>query len=186
MSLYLITGSAGAGKSTIQQELVRKGFLAFDTDDPEKTGLSALHEKATSKEVARYNEFNWGHEGISFETHVWGLTNLGFARVVDESTARDVFLVGRLREPMQELEDALSKTFFLELPNAIVAERLRSRAAQARNNPDVVMWGMEESQIDFTVAQNQTLADQYRSLGAVMIDASPEPSVIADAIERHL
>ncbi len=186
MSLYLITGSAGAGKSTIQQELARRGYSAYDTDDPEKTGLSALHEKATGKEVARYNEFNWGHEGIDFETHVWGLTNLGFARVVDESSARDVFLVGRLREPMKELQDALNKTFFLELSNAIVAERLRTRAEQARNNSEIVLWGMEQSQIDFTVAQNQTLTDHYRSLGAVMIDATPAPAAIADAIERHL
>lgn len=186
MSLYFITGSAGAGKTTIQKELVSRGYAAYDTDDPEKIGLSALHEKSTGKELARYNEFSWGRGGISFDTHVWGLTNEGLARMVGESANKHVFLVGRLREPMQDLDDALSLRFFLALPDAIIAERLRRRAEQAKNDPGVVLWGMDQYQIDFTVEQNPILTNQYRLLGAVMIDATPEPSIVADEIEKHL
>ncbi len=186
MSLYFITGSAGAGKTTIQKELSSRGYAAYDTDDPEKTGLSALHERSSGKAIAQYNEFNWGQDGISFDTHIWGLTVEGLSRVVDESEKRHVFLVGRLREPMSDLDDALSLRFFLTLPEAVIAERLRRRAELAENGQDVVLWGMDQSQIDFTVEQNPKLTNQYRLLGAVMIDARPEPSIVADEIEKHL
>ncbi len=186
MALHLITGSSGVGKTATQKELVSRGYTAYDTDDPEKTGLSALHERATGKQVAQYNEFNWGNDGISFETHVWGLTNEGLARVIGESASQDVFLVGRLREPSPELDDAIGLTFFLKLPNVLIEERLRRRAEQAKNDQNVVLWGMEQSQIDFTLEQNSVLTNQFKLLGAIMIDARTEPYRIADEIEKRL
>src|SRR3954470_18744468 len=35
MSLIFVTGIAGAGKSTVRGELVRRGLLAYDTDEDE-------------------------------------------------------------------------------------------------------------------------------------------------------
>ena len=36
----LVTGQAGSGKSTVASELVRRGFVAYDTDSmPEVTGF---------------------------------------------------------------------------------------------------------------------------------------------------
>ncbi|GAA5039805.1 hypothetical protein [Actinopolymorpha pittospori] len=48
MPLVLVTGTSGAGKSTVRAELRRRGYVAYDTDEDH---LSRYFEKCSGFEV---------------------------------------------------------------------------------------------------------------------------------------
>ena len=49
MPVYLVTGRGGAGKSTVAEELKRRGYAAFDGDD--LPGLSRSEDAVTGEPV---------------------------------------------------------------------------------------------------------------------------------------
>ncbi|HET6747059.1 MAG TPA: hypothetical protein VFH06_03075 [Candidatus Saccharimonadales bacterium] len=90
MSLILITGISTSGKSSIAEELVERGFEAYDT---EHNGISAWFNKETGERAAEFGQVadrskKW------MDQHEWRMSMDWVRRKVEESTNKQIFLCG--------------------------------------------------------------------------------------------
>lgn len=177
MSLNFITGAPGSGKTTVSGEIAKHGFAIYDTDDPNRTGIAGWHNIATGEYVAGFNELELTEESIS--AHMWKLTDEALADFSSRALTETIYLCGRLREA-QAVIDASEHLVFLTVSGSTIQERLEARAQK----PGEVEWGREAWQVERSIAVNQEIEEEYRRLGAIMIDAEqPAPVVAQNIIE---
>ena len=163
MSLNFITGAPGSGKTAVTNEIAARGFNIYDTDDPNHTGMAGWHNIATGEYVAGFNELKVTDDLLA--THIWRLSSLAFDAFRLRSKTELIYLCGRLREP-QSVLTASQHIVFLTVSGQTINERLTKRA----KIPGEVEWGREPGQIERSIAVNQQIEKEYRSLGAIMID----------------
>jgi broad-specificity NMP kinase len=175
MSLIFITGAPGSGKTAATAEIAGRGFTIYDTDDPNHTGMAGWHNLATGKYVAGFNEVEVTEDLLA--THVWGLTS----NVLDELQLRSetelIYLCGRLRDA-QSVLTASQAVLFLTVSGQTIEDRLKKRA----KTPGEVEWGREPWQVERSIAVNQQIEEEYRKIGAVMIDANLPLVEVVDCI----
>lgn len=177
MSLYFITGAPGAGKSAVTTGMEAKGYAIYDTDDPERTGMAGWHSLETGEYVAGYNEVEVTERLL--KTHLWKLTDAALEGFVERAESESIYLCGRLRDARPVIEVA-DRILFLRLPDAVVDERLIRRS----QIPGEVEWGGEPWQREKSMQVNRQIEEEYRALGAVMINADqPRELVVAAVIE---
>lgn len=176
MPLAFVTGAPGAGKTSLQTELDARGYSAYDTDDPERTGIAGWHNISTGEYLAGFNEVPVTKELL--ETHIWRLTDTAIADFQRRAENEAIYLCGSLRDPNKVI--AISDYIaFLTLPGHLVEARLLERSKV----PGQVEWGREQWQREASVQRNQELATFYGSIGAIMIRADqPVDMVVADLI----
>lgn len=175
MSLTFVTGAPGSGKTAVTNEIAARGFAIYDTDDPNHTGMAGWHNLATGEYVAGFNEIAVTEDLLA--THIWRLTDVSIEDFGLRATKERLFLCGRLRDASPVIAIS-SSVDFLMVSAATIRQRLEERA----QIPGEVEWGREEWQIERSVAVNQEIEDEYRRLGAVMIDAERPVPVVADQI----
>lgn len=176
MPLNFITGAAGSGKSAVTYEIAARGFSIYDTDDPKHTGIAGWHNLETGEYVAGFNELEVT-ENLT-DTHIWRLSNDALDKFQSRSESELIYLCGRLRDP-QSVLTASQHIVFLTVSGETIIERLTQRSKM----PEEVEWGREPWQIERSVIINQQIEKEYRSLGAIMIDADrPLVEVVDDII----
>lgn len=173
MSLVHVTGSATSGKTAVAEALAERGYAAYDTDDPGHTGLSGWHNLETGEYVAGFNELEVTPELL--ETHIWRLADGAIPRLQKEAKEQPVYLCGLLRDPNPVVE-ASRYVVWLATDEETIRERFKL--------PREVTWGQEEWQIRRTIALNDEREEQFRRLGAIMLDArQPLTQVVNDLVE---
>ena len=175
MALHFITGAAGAGKTTVSTELSLRGYEIHDTDDPHHTGIAGWHERSTGLYIAGFNELEMTEDNLN--TYIWALTPAALANFSERAKTDTIYLSGRLREADNVLA-ACKNIAFLTLSGEVIRERLTKRA----QIPGEVTWGREEWQIARSIEANIRVEQEYRDLGAVMIDADRPIQLVADDI----
>lgn len=177
MALNFITGAPGSGKTAVTAEIAARGFTIFDTDDPNRTGMAGWHNLATGKYVAGFNELEVT-EGL-IKTHIWRLTDHALDEYKARSTKELIYLCGRLRDAEQVLQ-ASQTVIFLTVASETIIERLAKRA----QIPGEVEWGREPWQVQRSIEVNHQIEEEYRNLGALMIDANrPLKDVVNSIID---
>lgn len=176
MPLHFITGAPGSGKTAVTNELAARGFNAYDTDDPHRTGMAGWHNLATGKYVAGFNEIEVTKKFVS--THIWRLADAALDDFRSRSLEKEpVYLCGRLRDPRPVLEMS-RHVLFLTATGQTIKNRLRERAQL----PGEVTWGQEPWQVKLSVAVSQGLEEEYKRLGAFMVDTQRPPAEVADVV----
>jgi len=124
----LITGIAGAGKTTIINELIKLGEQALDLDN---SGTCAWINKKTGEETA-YKE-GAGKEWI--ENHRWQvIPSRLIERLSNFSTAKNIYVGGKVaRIQLEEMSKIFDKIFLLNPYDNIVDSRLASRTSNKHN-----------------------------------------------------
>jgi broad-specificity NMP kinase len=176
MPLNFITGAPGSGKTTVTNEMISRGLTAYDTDDQDRTGMSGWHNLKTGGYVAGFNELDVTEEFLL--THSWKLTDRSLSELKERSQHELIYLCGRLRDA-EAVIIASKQIFFLTVSGESIESRLKKRATI----PGKVEWGKEYWQIERSVAVNKEIEEEYRVLGAIMINANrPLKNVVDDII----
>lgn len=124
----LITGIAGAGKTTIISELIKRGEQAVDLDN---SGICAWVNKKTGEETV-YKE-GAGREWI--ENHRWQvIPSRLLAKLASLTPDRNIYIGGKVaRIQLEEMAKIFDKILLLNPHDEIIDSRLASRNSNLHN-----------------------------------------------------
>lgn len=172
MSLYLVTGNSGTGKSTLTHIFRERGYAAYDTDDDalarwQHNITGYIHPKSSVKAHQRTPEF--------LAAHSWNVPR-SVIESLDEPN-KPVFVLGAMSNELQVV-DLFAGVVALYIDDATMTHRLHTRT---NNN-----WGKQDHELAQSVAQHQGALERYQQLGYIVIDAAQPSDLVADEIEQHL
>jgi dephospho-CoA kinase len=166
MPLIYVTGSAGSGKSTVQQELRRRGYDSYDFDAP---GISAAHDRdgrIVKVPNARERPPDW------FDKHSWRMVDGALERLRLKGETGLVILCGAMTSA--EDRGLFDQTIFLDIDE----RTLRTRLANRTGND----FGQVEQELARILAVHKTLREKYRDKGVAIVDASMPLGEVVDQI----
>lgn len=175
MALFWVTGSAGTGKSTVCKELKKKGYVAYDVDNDglaRWTNLSTgyVHPKSSVKHEDRTPEF--------IKTHGWFVPRSTVEKIYKEAGDRPGFICGAI-DNFDDLNDLFSGIIALHVDDDTLKDRLSTRPLRE--------WGAQEHELKQTLERHQTVYDQWRAMGAVVMDSSrPIEQVVSTVIQATM
>jgi dephospho-CoA kinase len=117
MGKYLITGRPGSGKTTVINELKRRGFQAYNTDD--MPDVTRLEEQTTGKAV------RWPDGPVDWDRFIWNWQDEGIRNLL--FTDGDVF-IGAIVGNQQMYYSLFDKVFALTLTTETLANRLNTHS----------------------------------------------------------
>ena len=154
MAAYLISGRSGTGKSTVYKELIRRGFIAYDSDTV--PGLASWVDIATERKI---NKDYPGHDQVDKFKVKW-----------DEETLKEllnqpdtVFICGSANNAF-DFMPLFTKTFVLDLDAAEQRRRINNRTEHD--------YGKDSGVQDGIIAYQKETVAHAREFGAIIIDAS--------------
>jgi hypothetical protein len=109
MSMVLVTGMSGTGKSSALAELGRRGYRAVDTDDP---GWREYREYVEPSDEVRRGEWLW------VEARITGL--------LDSDDGRSLFVQGCVRN-QSRFYDRFDAVVLLSAPADVILDRIARR-----------------------------------------------------------
>ncbi len=173
MPLVYITGISGSGKSSVCAELKRRGYVAYDTD---KDSIAFFYHNDTNEPVV---------ERVASEdrtpewraTHTWKAKREDVERLAEEAKGKLIFLCGVTNNDADELWDLFDHVFALTLDEEGLRHRISSRTGNDfGKNPhefaDLLRW-------------QQTASEDYKKLGATLIDATRPLNEVVDGIVQN-
>lgn len=168
MALIFVTGTSGAGKSTVRAELNRRGVRAYDTDEHE----IAQWTNNVTGEVTRLTAD--AHRTPEFlAQNDWRANPERVRQLAEEGQARSVFLCGLVGNE-DEVWPFFSTVFLLSIDEATMRHRLLTRSTHT--------FGTKAHEMDLLVAWNEAIDEHYLRRGAVIIDATKPPPIVVDEI----
>jgi len=173
MSLFLISGTAGTGKSQVCRVLKERGYEAYDTDDDglarwqhNKTGF--IHPKSSVKPEQRTAEF--------LAEHSWNVPREHVEELARKAAGRAIFLCGSLANEGQ-LHDLFAQVFALHVDDETLKHRLATRTTND--------WGKQPQELEMTLAHHGRIYAQHEQRGDAIIDATrPLKEVVDDIISK--
>jgi broad-specificity NMP kinase len=165
---YLVTGQAGSGKSSVAAELIRRGFVAYDTDSmPEVTGFDDVDTGGPTT----WEEID---HPIDFQRVAWNWRVPELERLL--ASAEDVFICA-ITSNTVELAHLFDRVFVLVPDHETLARRLRERT----NNT----FGKDPAEAEPVLAHNDVIAAEWEPRGGIPIDASrPLEAVVDEIVSR--
>lgn len=167
MGHYLVTGRAGAGKSTVAKTLSQRGYLAFDADDV--PGLSGWYSVDTGEQVRLADN---SYVDLTKLQWLWN------AKVVQAliTEHKDFFLCGGAHNDLS-FAPLFDTTFTLQVSPAIQIARLLGR--------DTNEYGKDPAMHHTIVEDEAQHLAAAKAQGSIIIDADqPIESVIQQIIDR--
>lgn len=170
MSLIWVTGSSGSGKSTVNNELKARGYLSYDVDNDglaRWTNLKSgfVHPKSSVKPEQRTPEF--------IKAHGWFVPRSIIEDIRNKATDKPAFLCGVL-DNYEDLNDLIDGIIALWISEEDIKSRLAIRGPRE--------WGHQPHEINQTLQRHQTVYEKYRSMGAIVIDASMPINQVVEQI----
>lgn len=169
MPLFLITGSAGTGKSEVCRVLKERGYEAYDTDDDglarwqhNETGY--IHPKSSVKAHQRTVAF--------IAAHTWSVPREYLTELRDQAGDKPIFICGSLGNE-NKVRDVFQQIFALYVDDDTLKYRLSTRT----NND----WGKQPHELAQTLRHHHHVYEQYRRYGTV-IDATRPLLEVVDTI----
>ena len=166
MSAFLITGSSGSGKTTVAEELQRRGYTAYNTDTmPEVT---SLYDMATGKAISLHD---WPPAPLDTKRYHWNWDLRELRRLLESD--HPVFIAAitsNTKENLHLFDDVL-------VLNPSV-ETLEHRLLTRTNNNI----GKHPDELAGILDKHAKSADMWRSLGARLIDGDQSLNEVVDTI----
>jgi hypothetical protein len=164
--LVWVTGNSGAGKSTVCEQLKRRGELAFDAD---WEGYSHWVDRASGQVVA---EPPYPVPAGWLDRYGWQISRAEVAALAGRLNGTTAFLCGSA-ENEAEVRDLFDRMVCLVVDTGTLRDRLLSRTGNA--------FGANPEELAAAIDANDTEA-AYRRLGATIIDGTRRPDEVADAV----
>ncbi len=168
-----VIGVPGTGKSTVCDELKRRGYLARDTDGD---NFSEWRHRATGLPVGRH--FTAEDRGQDFnDNHMWitSVEKVAALSARAESEGRTAFLFGT-SENENEIWNFANYVFCL----AVDDDTLRHRLLTRTNND----YGKNDLELRWCLEWNAVVPKQAEAHGATLIDATRPVDQVVDELLR--
>lgn len=158
MSLFYITGTPGTGKTTIQKELLNRGYEALDIDQRRFGGPVNLKTgERTRVPPIEDRSPDW------FEQHEWRVSRSGVEELKAEAKDKDIYLCGATTTE-HLVWDLFDKVFYLNVDE----ETLRNRVLNREDND----FGKGEGELEIILDRYRASQEKLATLGATVIDAT--------------
>ena len=159
---YLITGNAGAGKTSVCEALNQRGYTVYDADE----GFGHWIHKNTgkirhSRPATNRHDYYW----------VWSPDKI--ERLLSESEDKTVFFCG-LATNQEQLYKDFDKIIVLDCDLETLKYRLNNR----QNNP----FGKKPGDLDWVRNTYKSLQFQLRKANAINIDSALPLDKVVDKI----
>jgi broad-specificity NMP kinase len=168
---YYITGVSGTGKTTVCEELAKRGFFAIDQDSKIYALCSWKHNQ--TKEDARF-EYGIGKEFL--EANDWYCDIEKLKALLD--TSDTISFVCGVTANQDEYLNLFDKVFLLQCPPGVFSKRIDER----ENN----QFGKHPSEKEHLLEWYKELEDRLIAKGAVVINCDAPTVSIAGEILRHI
>ena len=168
MPAYLITGTPGAGKSSIIEELKRRGYAAFSAD--EDLNITAHFDIATGEKLAKAPP-----APIDHSKYAWNWDIPLIQKLIAENDI--MFLAGTSHNMWQNL--GLFDKIFVPHPSA---DKLKRRLLSRTNND----YGKHPDELAEIMRDHETDEDFWGSKGSVIINGDQPIKKIVDTILEYV
>jgi broad-specificity NMP kinase len=159
--MYLIDGVSGAGKTTICEELSRRGYNAVEADEV----LAGFIDPTTGLPTDDHSSENWHWDKEKFRV------------MVAAGGDKDIFVCGGAMNKPDFLHH-FTKVFTLHLDD----ETLKRRLLHRTNND----YGKKPEELAFQLKMNADTVQYSKENGTILIDATQPVSVIIDQILKNI
>ncbi len=160
MHIYLIDGVSGAGKTTVCDELNKRGYKAIEADE----ALAEWIDPLTGLPTENHSSYNWHWDKKKFD------------KLISESNVGTLFICGGAMNKPDFLHH-FTKIFTLHLDDEVLKERLLNRT----NND----YGKKPDELAFQLRENQLTVQYSKDRGTILIDATkPIESVVEEIIKN--
>lgn len=171
MPLIYITGVEGTGKSTICNELVLRGFTAYDMDELK---IAAICDRETG-EVAVYPRDPAERTRSWRKAHSWCIVSSRFDLVEDQAANNTVILCGTAENETDFLH-RFSLVIALVADVNTIKDRLLHRSG--KNN-----YGKNPNELETVLQKQSVISGYYSDIGAHLIDSTqPIEKVVREII----
>jgi dephospho-CoA kinase len=169
MPLVYITGPTAAGKSALRDELARRGYTAYDTDD---AAISTLVNRE-SGEAATYPANAGDRTKKWLDEHALRMTRERVELLRAEATDKLVFLCG-IPGNAHEMTDKFDRIICLVINRETMLQRVLTR----RTNE----FGKAPAERELILRHHEPTLEWYRAHGASMVDGEQPLSAVADEV----
>jgi len=171
--LIYITGISGVGKSTLRDELVRRGYEAHDID---AEGMTAWYDKLTG---APAEKPQWAEARTEewYAAHEWKVSVGRVEEMARSAEEKLIFLCGTTAND-DEIWALFSHVISLTIDEDILKKRLATRTSHD--------FGKAPAELKNILSWHKYSEEANCGFGAIMIDASPPSDVVADEILKVL
>lgn len=159
----LITGSSGVGKTTVIEELAKRGYMAIDGDD--EPGLAQLVIASTGKPA------DWPEGYIDWSYYHWDLQLPVLKEVLKRG---DTVFLGGVYSNQPDYYYLFDKIIALTITPEEHLQRLRARPPREA--------GDHEQNIQDRLHKYSIMLKRFLDGGAVTVDASLDIDATVDAI----
>lgn len=173
MKIYFITGISAAGKSEVCEELVGRGYIAYDGDSNHITNWV---EKKTGKSV-KSAERVAGPNGSLIEQYDWRMSKQRIHELAAQAKSDTMFICGTASN-RYELWGVFEKVFCLIIDKDTLVQRISTRTnnkfgKDPKDLHDVLGWHKNSERTDIEA-------------GAIPIDATEPVAHVVDEILGHI
>ena len=171
MALFYITGTPGTGKTTIQKELLKRGYAALDIDQRRFGGPVNLKtgERTTVPSIEERSP-DW------FDQHEWRVSRSGVEELKAEAKDKDIYLCG-VTTTEHLVWDLFDKIFYLNVDE----QTLRHRILNRKDND----FGKGEGEMEIILERYRTAQAKLSSIDVTIIDANGTIDETIDSILRE-
>ncbi len=159
MVLFQVDGLSGTGKSTLYEELSRRGYDAVDSD----TVFAYYGDPLTGTPTAVERRANWQWDGQKLRE---------FAQATQDA---GVFICGGAMN-QNDFVDLFAIRFTLHIDSETMRQRLLTRT----NNE----YGKNPNDLAEQLELNQYVPEEAKRIGSIVIDATRPITEVADEIVR--
>lgn len=168
MALVYVTGTSGAGKTTVRAELRRRGYAAFDTDEDR---LSRWFENGSGVELELPADPT-GRDDAWYANHTQRIPPAQLRRLDGDGL---VFVCGTAGNEV-EIWDQFALVVNLSVDAETIRQRLETRGGNA--------FGSTEAEVERVLVWHENRDENYDRFGAVRIDATQPVAAVVDQILR--
>lgn len=168
MSLFYLTGTPGTGKTTVQKELVKRGYEAHDIDQQRFGGPVNLKtgENTTVPPIQERSP-DW------FEQHEWRVSRPGVEVLKAEAKNKDIYLCGGTTTE-HLVWDLFDKVLYLNINEQTLRRRVLNR-----NDND---YGQGEGELEDILKRYRAAQEKLPSLVVTIIDATGSIDETVEAV----